>query len=483
MRTNKRRIKQLRKRHRNTQKYNRRKYGGADGEEEAEEKRWNNVIKNLNVANKKRTNTIISQSIQNRGANLVKILQSVCKNPDNCLDLGSYSDTIKRFFNDFIIDKSAISYASTPLKKLGDVSANGFVLEIPFKRDGYTAYSVLKSSTSPESDNLLYEYYVGKNFINKYIKRLPCFVETYGLYEYDDISLYIKMLIEMKNNKVDTLDIKNHIKPLSIDGLSLDEIVKMSCEKNKRICVLIQHFDKFRTFQDTFNNHHDSVKYDIYNILYQVYFGLAYLGNNYTHYDLHTDNVCLYKPFDGNRYILMRYHNTSNGKVIEFKSEYISKIIDYGRNYFNDGTMSTKDFVESVCKNTACSPKCGTDVGFKIITGSIGKPTFNFYWIDPVKPNTSHDLRLARILEHTIVGYVAQTFRYIDDYGTPENNSGDKDDITDIFNMVEALEEYIPVFNSAKQNKKYDSTWKAAATLDVYNDGRDYEFNILPDTP
>ena len=117
MRTNKRRIKQLRKRHRNTQKYNRRKYGGADGEEEAEEKRWNNVIKNLNVANKKRTNTIISQSIQNRGANLVKILQSVCKNPDNCLDLGSYSDTIKRFFNDFIIDKSAISYASTPLKK------------------------------------------------------------------------------------------------------------------------------------------------------------------------------------------------------------------------------------------------------------------------------------------------------------------------------------------------------------------------------
>jgi len=474
MRTNKRRIKQLRKRRRNTQKYKRRKYEGGGTTQSSQIDMYNPDDD---------INEIVSQSIQNRSANLVKVLQSVCKNPDNCLDLGSYSDTIKQFFNDFIIDNSVNSYASKPLKKLGDVSANGFVLEIPFKRDGYTAYSVLKSSTSPESDNLLYEYYVGKNFINKYIKRLPCFVETYGLYEYSDIALYIRMLTEMKNKKVDMLDIKNHIKPLSIDGLSLDEIVKISCEKNKRICVLIQHFDKFRTLEDTVDNYYDSIKYDIYNIFYQVYFGLAYLGNNYTHYDLHTGNVCLYKPFEGNQYILMRYHNTSNGKVTEFKSEYICKIIDYGRNYFNDGTITTKDFIESVCKTKSCFPKCGTKVGFNIISGSIGDPTFNFYWIDPIKPNTSHDLRLARILKQTIVGQVAQTFKYIDDYGTPEDTNGDKDNISNIFNMVEALDEYIPKFNSAKQNKKYDSTWKAAATLDIYNDGRDYEFNILPDTP
>jgi hypothetical protein len=45
----------------------------------------------------------------------------------------------------------------------------------------------------------------------------------------------------------------------------------------------------------------------------------------------------------------MRYHR--NGKIFKFKSEYIVKIIDYGRNYFNNGTTNTKEIIEIVIDN------------------------------------------------------------------------------------------------------------------------------------
>jgi hypothetical protein len=41
------------------------------------------------------------------------------------------------------------------------------------------------------------------------------------------------------------------------------------------------------------------------------------------------------------------------------------------------------------------------------------------------------------------------------------------------------LEGYIPGLNT-DNNKKYGS-WKVAATMDIYDDGRDYDFVVLPD--
>jgi hypothetical protein len=54
--------------------------------------------------------------------------------------------------------------------------------------------------------------------------------------------------------------------------------------------------------------------------------------------------------------------------------------------------------------------------------------------------------------------------------------------ITNIFNLRDALESIMEGFNSFKNNKKYDNTWKVAATMNIYEDGRDYEFVVLPDT-
>ena len=219
----------------------------------------------------------------------------------------------------------------------------------------------------------------------------------------------------------------------------------------------------------------DNIKYDLYNLFYQLYFGLCLLGKNYTHYDLHADNVFLYKPFDGNQCILMRYHR--DGNIFEFKSEYIVKIIDYGRNYFNNGTTNTKEIVENyICPSPECNPNCGEDVGYEYIKGSTNDPNYDFYWINPVEPNMSHDLRAVSIYKL----YFNCSFNYAEDFGTPEDMTGDNKHVTNIFNFRDWLETQIPAFNTDKNYKKYGS-WKVAATMDIYDNGRDYDFVVLPD--
>ena len=60
--------------------------------------------------------------------------------------------------------------------------------------------AILKSTQTLEQeegfimkpDNLFYEYLVGQ-YINTLINRFPCFLQTYGLYKYDNQENYVKM--------------------------------------------------------------------------------------------------------------------------------------------------------------------------------------------------------------------------------------------------------------------------------------------------
>jgi len=200
-------------------------------------------------------------------------------------------------------------------------------------------------------------------------------------------------------------------------------------------------------------------------------------------------NVFLYKPFDGNTCILMRYHR--NNKVYEFKSEYVVKIIDYGRNYFNNGNITSATIVsEKICKAMNCKPFCGQDVGYGIIKGDIddnnynkkmaNDPDYNFYWINPLKPNISHDLRFVANLNETLSPSSVDNVKYDHRFGTREVKGGNENDIKNIYNLLERLQTVIEIFNKTRNEKKYAS-WKVGATMDIYDDGRDYNFVVLPD--
>jgi hypothetical protein len=438
--------------------------------------------------------------IQDRENNMGKMLNVACKNPDNCLALGVYGSYIKRYFENF---RNLSLIDNRKIKRIGSVSANGFIIEIPFTKNSFTAYTALKCAANPRSDNLFYEYYVGKFFINNYINIFPCFVETYDCYTFDDERSWstLKNLTTTNRNNIDLTNmitrkqISEHTFETNYDSEDND-MFGLSCIENKNLCVLIQHFDNFRSVHDEYNNNYGNILYEFLNILYQVYFPLTILKDVYTHYDLHANNVFLYKPYEGKKYIQMRYHLLSK-KIIEFPSEYIVKIIDYGRNYFDNGITNTKKILNNyVCNNPRCNTDCGENFGYSIIQGNEYYQNIDFHWIFPNKKNISHDLRFAVFFysffkdtkvfnefyygNKLILSSSKNIGKLFDQTGTPEKLGGDHDNIYNIVNLRDFLERKIESYDARNMKKKYDDTWKKMAIMDIYEDKRPYTFELLP---
>jgi hypothetical protein len=436
---------------------------------------------------------VVEQNLANRDVNRSKWLQVACKNPDNCLALGTYGDSIKQYFDNF---QNFAYLDQSKLKRIGSPSANGFIIEMPFTKNGYTAYTALKCSAKATADNLMYEYIVGKRFINKQLKKFPLFLETYDLYEYVDDTSYENVKTAVSNNTLNTMDIPSSIQKVNVDDIDIKniqpyklwQIIGDACSKNKRLCMSIQHFDNFTPVGDHVENNQmwGDFKGDFLPLLFQIYFVLNELRDVYTHYDLHLDNVMMYKPFEGKKCILMRYHMTYDNKVMEFKSEYIPKIIDYGRNYFDDGTITSNLVITGSCSAQQCRPKCGENVGFEVISNTMvtGKP-YLYYWIDPSKRNMSHDLRFANSLNDILPVFTnpktkISSIIYDDEFGTRELLTYKKGEIHNVADMISVLKSNPTVMANVLNNVKYDSTWETVATMDVYDDGRDYEFVVLP---
>jgi hypothetical protein len=411
--------------------------------------------------------------LQNPDQRISKVLQSVCKNPDNCIALGTYDNMIYSFFNTFT-DFSLIDTPKT--KRIGTPSANGFIWSLPFTKEGYTAYAVLKCSAAEESDNLYYEYFVGKNYINKYTKKFPCFVETYDSYNLSELKW--SELYKKKSNASFASGITKNT-----NGF------EKSCTNSKLLSVLIQHFESnsFTSLRDIYANDFKNIQYEMNWMFYQVIFALSTLGSKYTHYDLHANNVFCYKPYAGKNYIQMNYHSL-DGSIVSFPSEYIMKIIDYGRNYFDNGQTNTEQILKTkICNSRLCSPDCGENYGYSIIKGNINEPSLDFYDIFPNIPNQSMDLRFLHSFKNFISQITGYKVTFLTTYGTPENLTRGIPNrkINNIHDAKYVFEHLDPAWK-IKIDKKYDSTWTKAAVMNIYQDGRDYEFiqeAILPPSP
>ena len=423
----------------------------------------------------------------NKSNRLKKVIQVACKtSKDNCVALGIYTQMIYHFFEDF----QNFDLVDTPnTKRIGKPSKNGFIWSIPFKKEGLTAYSVLKCSANRISDNLYYEYYIGKHFINQYTSIYPCFVETYDCYQLSPQKW--QQLYDQPSNV-----------PFNDGQISKYEGGwKESCTNNELFSVLIQHFDssRFISLHDIREKFFDEYfKYYISTYLYQVYFVLSLLGENYTHYDLHYNNVFCYRPYGMKEYIMMNYHS-KDGEILSFPSEFIVKIIDYGRNYFDNSKTNTGNIMKNeICNNPKCNPKCGEQFGYDVIKGNIDDPNLNFHNIFPNKPNQSHDLRLLYIFQDYFKQLIHTKINYESGYGTPENltngfinmnketiedmkingftiNLGSK--VNNIHDAKNFLEFVIRSFCQPRFSKRYDSTWKQVGIINVYSDGiKHYEY-------
>lgn len=404
-------------------------------------------------------------------------LKTICSDSGACIAFGSQIQKINSFFNNF----SNFELASSPIKTIGSVSANGFVKEIKYIREGYEAYAVLKSSAKKTGDNLMYEYEVGK-YINKQNRLFPCFLETYGMFLYNDEHSW--------NESKTTKNISN--KNL---GYSLSRLNKIDyssgCLKSKYIAILIQHIKNAKSFsklnKEILNlSSPDKIvsgfNQEIVCVLYQIYMPLASLSKHFTHYDLHQENVLLYEPHK-NAYITYRYH-FSERVIHTFKSRYIAKIIDYGRSFYDDGDNNSLKTYNTICGTTECEPDCGVESGL-VILGPEQYPG-SFHYISSQKRNISHDLRLATTIrfprQRTYLQNVVDKVEYTRQYGTKEILSKEFPyKINNVIDMWSALTKIINTPEYKTANDEYFNTLNHVGVFDIYYDGRPMKFTAATD--
>lgn len=327
-------------------------------------------------------------------------LKTICSDSGVCIAFGKESDKIKKFFNGF----TDFSYM-TSKKKIGNDSANGFVYELSYSHQGYNAHTILKSSRTSNADNLMYEYVVGQ-MVNNFNKKSPSFLETYGVFQY--------------KNEIEWNDIKNNYYPsenLESSIIKMESAgLKESCIKPKHICIMVQHIKKSKTLNDHMSSNY-FLQHHLLFVLYQLYFTLSVFSKQFTHYDLHLDNVMLFEPV-ADKYIEYHYHIPGNTLI--FKSSYIAKIIDYGRSYVKN---VSERYYEKLCQTKECEPSCGRNVGY----GWFTPPSKAHAYISSGRNNISHDLRLLNSCKTSGVKNncldlynLTKKIVYETHYGTPE---------------------------------------------------------------
>ena len=385
-----------------------------------------------------------------------RFLNSVCSNSGLCIAFGIYSDEIKKFFNGF----ASFDYVES-VKPIGIASSNGFVYSIKYKHRGYIANAILKSSAKSSGDNLMYEYIVGKQINKLYYKRYPIFVETYDYY------YTYKNHLEWNSFRlgIPNLNLK------SVYNVHKDVDYKLSCEKSKALCILVQHIANASTLDEMPPDFYDT---EFLNSLYQIYYTLSKISDDYTHYDLHTGNVLVYLP-DTTKYIQYVFHH-SDGSTVSFKSRYLIKMIDYGRSYIVDATDKVK---QDICLVPECSPQCGYSVGYNV--NGTKSPQYIHTW----KSNKSHDLRLLSILKDDITGmyvlyanpFVRQILAVLNKvsfkkmYGTPQAvKSGLPNKIVNINDAEIAFKELLLKSDFIAKNEQYAAAYTKMGDLHIYAD-------------
>jgi len=382
----------------------------------------------------------------------LNFLNTICSDSNVCIAFGKETKLIRKFFDDFDLRKISSSI------KIDNDSVNGTVYLLTFEKDGYVANSVFKTTKERNSDNIAYEAMVG-TFINKQRVRFPCFLETYGLYEYPQFGKYgVNKKIDVNKQAI----IKGCVKPLNM-GIMIENI-----KEGETLASKIKSFDTVEEYSKFMN-------FNLLYILYQIYGPLSILSEVFTHYDLHHENVMLYEPVQG-MYIEYNYHYPDH--TVTFNSKYIVKIIDYGKSFFEDETgYNPRDIYRDLCNNRKEGGKCsdcGMKDGFKYLNPI---PVHN---ISSQTRNMSHDLRLLDIIKvydptyNIALRTLIHSTIYKENYGTCEITAQNDDAITNVNDARRHMEKLMEL-RYFKDNNDYDPSDKLGV-MHIYSDGRPMEY-------
>lgn len=424
---------------------------------------------------------------------LLNVLNVVCPASNFCIAFGRENDKINAYFEGF----SNFLHLSNkdPNFNLLSNGSNGFVNELIYDKNGYKSTTILKSALNSESDSLFYEGYVGLEYVNKLVPYFPCFLETYGLFYNNSDSLRQKLVSFNPSASKQTMDniiklMKKSLQTINFNQNTFKSSLSQSCLRNESFCVLVQYVENPISLFNFLNTKgHDKYSYcvEFPQILFQVYSVLAAIKREFTHYDLHVNNVLLYEVPNG-QYIQMIYHNQDNTTTV-INTRYIAKIIDYGRCF----TKFTKKFYDALCDNRDCtsegSDQCGNlNFGYNWFLKSIENDN---YFISSVLNNPSHDLRLAfvsnkiphysGVLSSVLGTKILNKIHYEDNYGTPAIHKI-KNKIANVSELRTKLKDYLSKFFVVKMNEDIEKLLGLTklGVMDIYLDrSKEMTFHIL----
>jgi hypothetical protein len=412
----------------------------------------------------KAKNTIGMFLYKNREKIRANYLKIVCSDSGVCIAFGKESKKINDFFQFF--DNFDYMKNYTVLNN----GANGMIVKIDYEREQYKSYAVLKKIIKASADSLMYEYIVGRFFINNVYKKFPSFLQTYGFVNSDDLAT-------LKTQRI-----------LNLNSANIDNGIRLSCINPSKIFLLLENvskpitlFSKIQSLSTPMLKHF--IINELFAILFQVYYTLNVLKNVFTHYDLHANNILLYEPIEDG-YIDYHYHY--NGEIITFKSRYIVKIIDYGRCYFRGLEFDTSEIYTKICNIIECNNRrevCGNKSGYSFFYTNEATIKHNHY-INTLRNNNSHDLRLLKDILRFLpkikisseidkpLSFLLNKTKYKKSYGTPELLTSGLPikihNVTDAFHFIKDTILSLPIPSFGGLNKIGDLT--------IYDDGRDMDF-------
>jgi hypothetical protein len=410
-----------------------------------------------NQSNTKAKNVIGRFMQRTKHARKANFLNTICSDSGMCIAFGIQGDEIKKLFNGF----TKFDYVDSFIR-VGSESANGHVSSIKYTHRGYSANALLKSSSSPRSDNLMYEYIIGLQINAMFNNRFPIFVETYEMYYTYKSDGDWRNVRDNHGGNQSTRLLK--------DGLIPHKQVdyKLSCENSKYLSILIQHIDKAESIRTLCENSLPFIQSELLNSLYQIYFTLSAIKNQFTHHDLHGHNVLIYTP-DETKYIQYHFH-TNMGEIITFNSRHMVKIIDYGQSYVYETSERIK---ADVCKEKSCEPKCGDQYGYIYNKRHMTEDLILFHDLIPDlkrdanrQPGSVEDV-LFNELNHKAI---ASTHEIVESRFPRIGNVSDAEQV--LKRMLK-----MPIFKT--HNQTYSSAFTKMGDLHVYTDrNMDYKMNF-----
>tara|TARA_R110001632_G_scaffold1280_1_gene5125 strand:- start:4429 stop:6141 length:1713 start_codon:yes stop_codon:yes gene_type:complete len=186
------------------------------------------------------------------------------------------------------------------MRKIGSESSNGHAVMVALGKSKKAF--IIKVPMKKSEDELFHEYFIGVSCLNNLRKIIPNFAYIFGAYKclppVINPDKSVSSWCETNNMKSDYV---NYVIYENISGLSFRDSVKD--------CSLTEFFSWY------------------IQILYAIQ--IASDRCDYTHYDLHDENVILKNWHD----IFMIPYQDINGKTVYVKSNRISTMIDYGMSH------------------------------------------------------------------------------------------------------------------------------------------------------